>query len=125
MLSMILLAWALSQMSQQPVSVSLGPWHEGGIVGPLGPLDVPAVMVELPEGQQLLTPCTIYEKPNRFGHCTTHEKRWTCSDRSRILLTAEDDTRHCIKLPPQEKVYGAPIGTPGDYLEFRREEPAK
>jgi hypothetical protein len=27
------------------------------------------------------------------------EKRWTCSDKSRILLTAEDKTRHCIKFP--------------------------
>jgi hypothetical protein len=26
------------------------------------------------------------------------KKIWTCADRSRILLTAEDGTKHCIKL---------------------------
>ena len=26
-----------------------------------------------------------------------HVKRWTCADKSRVLLTAEDGTRHCIK----------------------------
>ncbi len=26
-----------------------------------------------------------------------YELRWTCKDKSRILLIAEDDTKHCIK----------------------------
>lgn len=30
---------------------------------------------------------------------TTKHKVWTCGDRSRILLTAEDGTRHCIQFP--------------------------
>ena len=27
------------------------------------------------------------------------EKRWTCADKSRVLLTSEDGARHCIKFP--------------------------
>ena len=29
--------------------------------------------------------------------CRPAERTWTCADKSRVLLTAEDGTRHCIK----------------------------
>lgn len=32
------------------------------------------------------------------GNCRINIVYWTCADKSRILLTAEDGERHCIKL---------------------------
>jgi hypothetical protein len=32
-----------------------------------------------------------------FEHQCKNGKRWTCGDKTRVLLTAEDGTRHCVK----------------------------
>ena len=29
--------------------------------------------------------------------CSKHVNHWSCADKSRVLLTAEDGTKHCVK----------------------------
>jgi len=56
------------------------------------PMDVLAIQEERPSPY----PCNLSSAP--FTVCITGtEKVWTCADKSRVLLTAEDGTRHCIK----------------------------
>lgn len=50
------------------------------------PIDIPAIQVK--DGHSFVT----------FGGELI--PRWTCADKSRILLTAEDDTRWCHKVQP-------------------------
>lgn len=33
-----------------------------------------------------------------------HVSSWTCADKSRILMTAEDGTKHCIKFPKNQRL---------------------
>lgn len=80
-------------------------------ISPPEPMDVPAI---LDEHYTTLIPRTDDpEEWQREGCENVHRKglkaswgilgcsitgpNWTCSDKSRILLTAEDGTRHCVK----------------------------
>lgn len=57
-------------------------------------VDVPAIQ----ETRQSDSPCNLSSSGSTV--CMTGPyKAWTCSDKSRILLTAEDGKRHCIKFP--------------------------
>ena len=56
------------------------------------PQDVPAVhedYIQFHKGQWISGGISAAED--------IHADRWTCQDKSRILLTAEDGTKHCIK----------------------------
>lgn len=59
------------------------------------PMDVPAIQEDLwyEEGWRETDRCFV------GGGTVLHtcKNSWTCSDPSRILLTAEDGTKHCIK----------------------------
>jgi len=69
------------------------------------PQDVPAVpeQAEVSLGTEcVIDPIPLEGKARREATKTCHEvighePRWTCSDRSRILLTAEDGSKHCVK----------------------------
>lgn len=52
----------------------------------LEPVDVPAI--------EVFTAEEIQVRCQKLGACS---QVWTCADKARILLTAEDGTRHCIK----------------------------
>lgn len=52
------------------------------------PMDVPAVQVQRKEK------CGVNIANDGYACAFTY---WTCSDKSRILLTSEDGTRHCVK----------------------------
>lgn len=70
------------------------------------PMDVPAIQATAPDSGQLSGPLVLRDPNNcvdgwinneLYGtHCASR-KYWTCADESRILLTAEDGTRHCVK----------------------------
>ena len=80
---------------------------QGGVWSP--PMDVSAIQEELPGGRGCLERydgCWVLDKD---GKAVTNDRvwggdwtllrfyRWTCADKSRILLTAEDGSRHCLK----------------------------
>lgn len=58
--------------------------------------DVPAIEVPVKEKY-----CSYGGGSGPFETCYRYDylerTRWTCMDQSRILLTAEDGTKHCIK----------------------------
>jgi hypothetical protein len=82
------------------------------------PIDVPAVQEpsgEPPNGPACMTwPCehernkwcrpvtdnnSPADAPNSELCYDSPPSEWTCADKSRILLTAENGTKHCIKFP--------------------------
>jgi hypothetical protein len=71
-------------------------WYESD------PTDVPAIQEAVPGNDPLLLrdPMNCVDGWRRnalYGDICFGNKFWTCADKTRILLTAEDDTRHCVK----------------------------
>lgn len=64
------------------------------------PMDVPAV--EVIDHKDDWYYMKTYDVPEQEEMFRGDRKRWTCADKSRILLTAEDGTKHCVKFD-QEK----------------------
>jgi hypothetical protein len=69
---------------------------DSGPVKDFEPLDVPAIVLK----------CTFDKEGNPGTECCDgnwpycHEEGiTTCADKSRILLTAEDGSKHCVKFP--------------------------
>jgi hypothetical protein len=63
-------------------------------------VDVPAIQVS--DGQSFAGPCLDRKGRMMDGYCVI--PRWTCAVKTRILLTAEDGSKHCVKFstePPQ------------------------
>jgi len=56
------------------------------------PMDVPAI--EANDDLNSASCLSIFDEKSHKFKCST---RWTCADKSRVLMTAEDGTRHCIK----------------------------
>ena len=57
--------------------------------------DVPAIQVK--DGNSFVGTCGRDQKEDYPNWHLCIIPRWTCKDTSRILLTAEDGTRHCVK----------------------------
>jgi hypothetical protein len=63
-----------------------------GDMKPAVPVDVPAITITVPADH----PCNL---KSPYAVCLTGpETRWTCEDKTRILLTAEDGTKHCVAI---------------------------
>jgi len=75
-----------------------GPWiYDGEVWLPLNPpMDVPAIkrVSRIENDISCFSLTTGKPKP---VDCRPKKITWTCADKSRVLLTAEDGTRHCIK----------------------------
>ena len=95
--AMWLLGLALLVLAQQGVE---SPWRSRGTSARVWSnmsvgqeFDVPAIE----EIRPARFPCNL--TPTGSTACTTgDESYWTCADKSRVLLQAEDGTRHCISL---------------------------
>lgn len=102
----VVVLWMWLAMQAQTASITQVPYlsdgHHAVVAEASGwvPLDVPAVKEKYlahhkgDTGDCGLNAC--------FYAQDDYEYRDTCEPKSRILLTAEDGTKHCIQLPPQE-----------------------
>lgn len=67
------------------------------------PIDVPPIQEEYGKpGFKFcdMGQCSFYEddKVNELGMTPIRRSRITCADKTRFLMTAEDGSKHCIKL---------------------------
>jgi hypothetical protein len=88
----------------------------GGDIGDLWPMDVPAVYVNEivltawwsksawagldssnadRYAQECLSLGGMWHEGDHKAEC--HKQRWTCKDKARILLTSEDGKKHCVR----------------------------
>lgn len=58
-------------------------FSSGDSVATPEPMDVPAI-----------------ERKQQLGGSNMYKSRWTCSDKRRVLLTAENGDKHCVLFQP-------------------------